>query len=104
MLTTAQIGEEIRKFRQLRGLTQEQLAERIEVSVPQVWKYEAGANRLNSDRLQAIASTLEVPVSALFKEEQGVEKTLRSDEVRLIQGYRTLNSTEQAFLLRIIGK
>lgn len=104
MLTSVQIGKRIREFRILRGLTQEQLAEKIDVSVPQFWKYEAGTNRLNTDKLQAVADALGVPASALLGEVQGVERTLQDDEIQLIQGYRSLNETERSFLLRIVKK
>jgi transcriptional regulator with XRE-family HTH domain len=85
MLTSIEIGKRIREFRVLRGLTQEQIAERIDVSVPQFWKYEAGTNRLNTDKLQAVADVLDVPASALLGEDQVVERTCRTMRFSLFE-------------------
>ncbi len=104
MITSVEIGKRIKEFRMMRGLTQEQLAERIDVSIPQFWKYESGANRLNTDRLQAIADVLAVPASALLGEEQGIERTLQDDEIQLVRGYRSLSEAEKSFVLRSIKK
>jgi transcriptional regulator with XRE-family HTH domain len=62
MLTNEEIGDRLREFRKRRGLTQEQLAEKIGVTFQQIQQYENGSSRLNSDRLQQVAIALEIPI------------------------------------------
>lgn len=61
------------------------------VSFQQIQKYESGTNRLNTDKLQLIASKLSVPVSAFF-EDQPIESLPFSDQERsLIESYRSID-------------
>jgi transcriptional regulator with XRE-family HTH domain len=59
-------GERIRLRRTERGLTQEQLAEALDVSYQQVQKYETGANRISAGRIFQIARKLGVEVGYFF--------------------------------------
>jgi transcriptional regulator with XRE-family HTH domain len=59
-------GRKTRELRQLRGLSQQQLAEKIGVKFQQVQKYETGKNRISASRLFEIANTLGAPVAAFF--------------------------------------
>lgn len=92
--SSKEIGEKLKEFRKLRGLTQEQLAEMVEVTFQQIQKYENGNTRLNTDKLQAVAQALDVPVSAFFDEGCRDEKLLSEQEQKLLKGYRSLNSPE----------
>lgn len=87
VLTSKEIGEKLRGFRKRRGVTQEQLAEKIEVTFQQIQQYENGTSRLNTDRLQAIAIALSVPIAAFFEEKE-VESTLSEEELKLLDGFR----------------
>jgi transcriptional regulator with XRE-family HTH domain len=60
------VGERIRLRRTELGLTQEQLAEALDVSYQQVQKYETGANRISAGRIFEIARKLRVDISYLF--------------------------------------
>ncbi|MBF0561590.1 MAG: helix-turn-helix domain-containing protein [Alphaproteobacteria bacterium] len=62
----ASVGQRIREFRILRGLTQQGLAKAIGLTFQQVQKYERGGNRIGAGRLVQIAQVLDLPVSALF--------------------------------------
>jgi transcriptional regulator with XRE-family HTH domain len=89
-LDNFEIGRRIKRFRKHKGLSQERLAELIGVSFQQVQKYESGVNRLNTDKLQAIAHTLSVPVASFF-EDQPIEALPFSDQERtLIESFRTI--------------
>lgn len=92
ILTSSEIGAKLREIRKLRGMTQEQLAERIEVTFQQIQQYESGSTRLNTDRLQAVAAALSVSVSAFFCDENG--HYLAEDEQQLLNGFRALTSDE----------
>lgn len=61
------VGERIRLRRTERGLTQEQLAEALEVSYQQIQKYETGANRISAGRLFELAHKLGVEVGFFFE-------------------------------------
>jgi len=50
------------------GMTQERLADGLNLTFQQVQKYEKGANRVGASRLQQIASILNVPISYFFEE------------------------------------
>ena len=61
-----QVGEAIRAYRLIAGMSQQALADRLDVSFQQVQKYEKGTNRVGAGRLPQIAKILNVPISALF--------------------------------------
>lgn len=57
-----EIAEQIRYFRRLRGLSQEQLAERVEINVNTIRKYETGRRKPKIEQLKKIAGGLEISV------------------------------------------
>ncbi|MBK8443294.1 MAG: helix-turn-helix transcriptional regulator [Sphingobacteriales bacterium] len=54
------VGEKIKKIRELKGLTQEYIAEKLNVSPQAYGKIERNETRLDVERLQQIAKILEV--------------------------------------------
>ena len=64
----AHVGSRMRMRRMMLGMSQEKLATAFGVSFQQVQKYERGANRMGSSRLQHAASILRVPVSYFFED------------------------------------
>ncbi len=64
------VGKHIRERRALMGLTQQDLADALNLSYQQLHKYETGANRISSGRLFEIAMRLEVDVGYFF---EGIE-------------------------------
>lgn len=61
------VGSRIRLRRNLLGVSQERLGEQLGITFQQVQKYEKGTNRVGASRLQAIAETLDAPVSFFFE-------------------------------------
>lgn len=61
------VGARIRLRRNLRRVTQVQLAEALGLTFQQVQKYERGSNRISASMLYGAAEFLEVPVSAFFE-------------------------------------
>ena len=103
MQTSTEIGARIRKFRKKRGMTQEQLAEKMEVTFQQVQQYENGATRLNSDRLQKLAEVLKIPVGSLFEDSD--ERALTEEEALLIKGFRSIESADvRSFILSALTR
>lgn len=61
------VGERIREFRRLRGISQAELGRRIGVSFQQVQKYETGLNRVGASRLWRISQALETRIECFFE-------------------------------------
>lgn len=69
------LGEKIRKLRQLRGLTQKELAKRAGLSELSIVLYEKGDRRPRVDVIAKIAKALDVSVEYLLSErEENIEK------------------------------
>ena len=67
------LQENIKKIRKERGLTQEELAIRVNVVRQTVSKWEKGQSVPDADLLQKIAEVLEVSVSQLLGQEKEME-------------------------------
>lgn len=67
------VGESIRQYSKLRGMTQAQLAEAVGLTEGAVRHYESGIRAVKPELLEAIAAALGVPVNAL--KDYGVETT-----------------------------
>ena len=82
------VGGRVRVRRRLINMTQESLADLIEVTFQQVQKYERGTNRISASKLFGIAEALEVPISYFFEgldetsggrsQSEGSEQTIQS--------------------------
>ena len=66
--TDVEVGARVRALRVKLGLSQEKLADYLDLTFQQVQKYEKGVNRMGGSRLAQIAKILKVPVSTLFGE------------------------------------
>ncbi|RQW84529.1 MAG: XRE family transcriptional regulator [Geobacter sp.] len=64
--TKALLGARIREIRKARGLTQEQLAEMIDVEQKHVSRIESGKNYPSIDLLEKMAAALKVPLMGFF--------------------------------------
>lgn len=60
------IGARLRLARQLRGVTQSELAEHLGITFQQVQKYEHATNRISASTLFVCAQKLDVPVTYFF--------------------------------------
>lgn len=76
------VGESVRLSRTLRGMTADDLARRVGVTMQQVAKYESGVNRISAGMLYLIARELRVPVSTLFGTDSDSDHGLRTLLVR----------------------
>jgi|TARA_R110002072_G_scaffold249922_10_gene408813 transcriptional regulator with XRE-family HTH domain len=61
------VGARLRVRRQLLGMSQQALGQRLGVTFQQVQKYERGANRIGASRLFFVAQALDVPVGYFFE-------------------------------------
>jgi transcriptional regulator with XRE-family HTH domain len=60
------VGSNIRQRRVLLGMSQEKLAEGLQLTFQQVQKYEKGTNRVSASKLVAIAKILNCGIPELF--------------------------------------
>ena len=75
------VGYNIRRFREAKGLTQEQLAERLNVTRQAVSNWETEKTQPDIDTLQRIAQVLEVSVEELIYGEKRENKTIVNNNV-----------------------
>ena len=90
-----EIGNRIRKYRKESGLTQEQLAEKINVTKSRVSNWEQGINRPDADILGAICRALNVSPSDLL-DVHLTDDELKAHEKKVIKAYRTKEDLQQA--------
>jgi transcriptional regulator with XRE-family HTH domain len=75
------VGERIRLYRSMVGMSQQKLAENLGVTFQQLQKYERGENRIGAGRLLTVATVLDIPITFLLDEEgfsqrHGIEHSL----------------------------
>ncbi len=63
------VGERIRLYRSMIGISQQKLAENLGVTFQQLQKYERGENRIGAGRLLIVATVLGIPITFLLDEE-----------------------------------
>jgi transcriptional regulator with XRE-family HTH domain len=63
------VGERIRLYRSMVGVSQQKLAEKLGVTFQQLQKYERGENRIGAGRLMVVATTLGIPITFLLDQE-----------------------------------
>lgn len=85
--------ERLRTIRELRGLSQQELADRVEISLKQLWRYEKGENDPTGDVLVRLSKELEVSTDwllGLVDEPTGrvTENDLSPLERRILSAYR----------------
>ena len=90
-----EIGSRIRMYRKESGLTQEQLADKINVTKSRVSNWEQGINRPDADILADICRALNVPPSNLLDVHLSADD-LSDRERKVIQAYRNKTEVQQA--------
>ena len=90
-----EIGSRIRKYREERGLSQKQFAEKIGVSNSRVSNWEQGINRPDADILANICSALDVSPSLLLGIRVSTDE-LTEQERRILLAYRRRTELQQA--------
>lgn len=95
------IGEQIKSMRQLRGLTQKELGERMGIDGSAVRKYESGKIIPKIDTLQKFAEALGTSVSA-FLPAFGIVESL-GNRIRTVRKRQGLSAAELGEKLEISG-
>lgn len=87
-------GQEIKKWRIIRGYTQEELAKKLNVGPSQIHHYEQGSVTLLSERLWEIARELSVDAEDLIKEYKESDCEGESELLSLAREYRKIDNQE----------
>ncbi len=101
-----QIGIEIKRIRETRGMSQMELAEEVGVSFQQIQKYEKGINKISVERIQQIAKALGTSVNTFFEKEKvpmvseppdeyfpkGTLMDVTREEAKLLQLFRKIDN------------
>ncbi len=110
------VGNRVRQRRRLIGMTQQALAEAVNIRFQQIQKYENGVNRVSASRLWELAEALRVPVTyfyeglgepaVTFEEVNGdhdatldADPFKNTDTVALIRAFYTMNAEPRRRLL-----
>lgn len=70
------LGEKIKEFREKAGLTQEELAERMEVQRNTVWRWENQKANLKADNVQKLSVVLNVDPTDLIENDETSSNTI----------------------------
>ena len=102
MSTPADIGTRIRAVRRERGLTQDDLAEKVGVSRSAVAQWETGRTGQVTGNLSRIADVLDVNVEFLMygDDKRGPAEVRHGDELALLRLYRECEPEDRQMLLR----
>jgi transcriptional regulator with XRE-family HTH domain len=61
------IGQNIRRYRLLRGFTLEALSAAIGMKYQQIRKFEVGIDRISASQLHAVSGALRIPIANFFR-------------------------------------
>lgn len=90
-----EIGMRIRKYREKSGLSQKELAEKINVSNSRISNWEQGINRPDADILADLCRALNVSPSELLDVRLAPED-LNEQERKVVMAYRTKTDLQNA--------
>jgi len=106
------VGKRVRAYRLSRGMSQAALGEKIGVTFQQIQKYERGVNRMGGSRLKKVATALDVPVAALFGEdEKGGEAAdvlthilSKQYAIRLLRAFDAIKNKKERLALVLVAE
>ena len=94
------IGERIKKARKAKGITQDVLSERLNVSIGYVSQVERGITKISLDLLGAISSILECDIASLITESATNSNEYMESEI--FSEIRKLDGKKKKYILEII--
>ena len=94
------IGERIKQARKSKNMTQEVLAEKLNVSIGYVSQIERGITKISLDLLGAISSILGCDVASLISETAPHSNDYMTGEI--IESIKALDEKKRRYILEII--
>src|SRR5262245_55993999 len=99
------LGHRLRQTRKLRGLTQQQLAELLNISFQQVQKYESGVNTLSFERVCHLSTLLGVALPHWLEQAPGAGAALpvtnSRQELILLQALHRMGDAHRRLLCKL---
>ena len=97
------IGQRVKAMRKAAALTQEQLAEAVDLQPSAISRFENGAIGLSITTLQQVARVLRVPLAQLFEDSRH-EAVSPGDpqEAMLLQAWRSLSEPYRVHVMAIL--
>jgi transcriptional regulator with XRE-family HTH domain len=100
----------VRVTRKIRGVSQEELANRVGLTFQQIQKYERGANRISASKLKAISEALGVSMSSLLGESEPAagdkpaewSALADPDTAKLVKFYGRLTPAMRKRILKVV--
>ena len=95
------VGQRIQKKRRELGFTAEKLSEYVNLTQPQLSRYERGTNKINVAHLVAIATFLKTPISYFFAdcmEEFG----WNNNEMELDRHWQELSASQKTLFIPLL--
>lgn len=70
------VGRNVRRIRNMIGMSQEALGEKLGLTFQQVQKYEKGTNRISASKLVAVSQALDCSIAQLFADVDASTNTI----------------------------
>lgn len=102
-----ELGQCLKKTRQMQGRTQANLAKILAISPQQIQKYELGLNRIPADVILRLARALEVPILAFFPSERSNEITdlqLTNTHLDVLQQLMSLDEAQRSLVVALVDQ
>lgn len=81
MNLSEKVGDRIKKFREAKRMSQEELAYQTGMYQSQIYRFEYGKQRINIEQLEKISEVLGVPVVEFFKTDVEVDKDFDNQQL-----------------------
>jgi transcriptional regulator with XRE-family HTH domain len=94
------VADRIKKLRELKNLTQEHMANELGVSQNTYSRLETESTKITIDRLEEIASILEVPVEMLLKSDAPIYNISNNTNHKYIGYFENIEDKESDFLMK----
>ncbi len=103
------VGTRLREVRLLCGVSQEKLAETIDLTFQQIQKYERGTNRLSASRLYQLATVFQVPIAYFYEglgsaQDDATPPPLTRQEANTVRALRDLSPDWRNLMARHIAE
>lgn len=96
------VGQRLRDIRQLLGISQEKLAERVNMQSNTIHRYENAEQRMNLMTANELSAALGISLNSLIPDAVSYDVDQSAIEQEAIYRYHKLPIDDQLFILRII--
>lgn len=98
-----ELCDRIKELRQSRGMTQQQLADRLGVSKQAVSHWEGGRQSISRSSLELLCDIFNVEMDYLMGRQNITMRYLDTEEIHMIDNYRKLSYEQQTMVCNMLG-